>query len=371
MERLRICQLITELAPAGAERCVYELARRLDRRRFDVRVAALRGGAVADWLAREGIPVHVLGLGWRLDVRKLAKLAGLLRAWRVQLLHTHLFHADLAGRLAADLAGVPRLVHTVHTVEARFRPWQYAFARLWAGRCERVICVSASARRAHARRSGLPAWRYCVIPNGVDVATFQPDPAMRAEMRRQWGIGRGQVLAAYAGRLDYDKGLDVLMSAVAHLGARGGEVQVVIAGQGPLRGAVEKFIACQEGGRVCRYLGFVEDIRLMLWAADLLVMPSRWEGFGLAAAEAMAAGVAVVGTRIPGLSDVVADGQTAVLVAPGDAFALAEAIWRLARDAPLRQRLGQAGMERVARLFPISANVAAHEALYEQLAGGV
>ena len=367
-DRLRVCQLITELVPGGAERCVYELARRLDPRRFDVRVAALRGGAVADWLAEAGVPVHVLDLRWRLDVRKLWQLAGLLREHRVELLHTHLFHADLAGRLAAGMAGVPHLVHTVHTVEARFRPWQYAFARLTSGRADRIVCVSESARRAHARRSGLGPQHYQVIHNGVDVKAFAPQPQQRERLRREWGIRDDQPLAAYVGRLDYEKGTDLLMSAVAQLGARQSPAAVVIAGDGPMNPVVRNFIEHGEGGSGCRYLGFVQDVRPLLWAADMLVMPSRWEGFGLAAAEAMAAGLPVVGTRIAGLSDVVVDKQTGLLVEPGDPTALAEAILVLGRDADLRHRLGQAGMDRVAQRFTIEANIAAHERLYEQIA---
>ena len=76
----------------------------------------------------------------------------------MDLLHTHLFHADLVGRIAASLAAVPHLVHTVHTAEGRFRPWQFAMARMFAGACDRIICVSPSVQRLHARRAGLPAW---------------------------------------------------------------------------------------------------------------------------------------------------------------------------------------------------------------------
>jgi glycosyltransferase involved in cell wall biosynthesis len=371
VRRLKVCQLITELSPAGAERCVYELARRLDRNRFDVQVAALRGGAVADWLAEAGVRVAVLGVRSRWDVTGMSKLVGLLREERIDLLHTHLFHADLAGRPAAALAGVAHLIHTVHTVEGRFRPWQFAYARFLSGSCHRIVCVSASARDAHARRSGLPLRGYEVIPNGLDAGAFARDEESRRRLRGRWGLGEDQVLAAFVGRLDYEKGLDVLLSAMSHLAARGRPVEAVIAGDGPQRRMVENFVAHGEGGRFCRYLGFVRDVRAVLSAADIFVMPSRWEGFGLAGAEAMAASLPVIASDIPALRDLLAEGTAGVLVGQGDSLALAEVIDRLADDAPLRAALGGAGRRRVVETHPIERNIAAHERLYTEVAADV
>ncbi len=367
MRRLRLCHLMTELGPAGAERCVYELARRLDRGRFDVQVAALRGGAVADWLVEAGVPVTVLDLRGRWDAGKLLALADLL-CGRVDLLHTHLFHADLVGRIAAAWAGVPHLVHTVHTAEGRFRPWQFAWARLMAGRCDRIVCVSASVRDFHARRSGLPPARYTVIPNGIDAESFARDEQARRRLREQWGLSSGQVLLAYVGRLDYEKGTDVLLSAASHLAARGSPIHLVIAGDGPQRRQVENFIAHGEGGRQCRYLGHVQDVRGVLSAADLLVMPSRWEGFGLAAAEAMACGLAVIASDVPALRELVTQGRTGLLVEPGEVVPLAEAIVHLSANAAARATMGQAGRRHVTQKYPLAAMIQAHERLYLEVA---
>ena len=369
MERFRVCQLITDLGPAGAERAVYEVSTRLDKDRFDVQVAALRGGPVAAWLEQAGVKVTVLGVRGRWDLGKLYRLATLLRGERIDLLHTHLFHADLIGRPAAGLAGVPRLVHTVHTVEGRFRPWHFAFARLFHERCDRIVCVSASVQADHAHRSGLPGRCYTVIPNGVDPDAFYCGADARRTRRAEWGLGEDDVLLAFIGRLDYDKGIDVLLGAMSHLGARGTPMNLVIAGDGPWRNAVETFIAHGEGGRYTRALGFVEDVQAVCSAADILVVPSRWEGFGLAAAEGMAAGLPVVATRVPGLTDLITDGQTGVLVEPVDVVALAEAMMALAGDAKLRVRLGTAARRSVVEKFSIDSCVAAHERLYADVAG--
>lgn len=369
MRRLKICQLITELQPAGAERSVYELARRLDRSRFDVRVVALRGGEVANWLARDGIDVSVLSVrGWW-DVLKLRRLAVMLRRQRVDILHTHLFHADLAGRLAASLAGVRNIVHTVHTAEGRFRPWQYAFARFFSSRCRKIICVSDSVYRHHSRRSGLAGGYYHVISNGVDAVRFAHDEQLRIELRCKWAISPDKPLAAFVGRLAPEKGVETLVGAMCHLAARGNPVDLVVAGDGPRRRFVKNFIDHGEGGSRCRLLGDVGDVRGVLSAADMLVMPSRWEGFGLAAAEAMAASLPVVASDVAGLRDVVLPHRTGLLVPCGDVVALAEAVERLAGDKALRDRLGRAGRQRVIEHFGIDATIAAHEQLYLRIAG--
>ena len=370
MDRLRICQLITSLRPAGAERGVYELSRRLDRGRFDVQVVALQGGEVAGWLRDAGINVTVLGVRGKWDVLKLSRLAKLLRRERIDVLHTHLFHADLAGRPAARAACVPHLLHTVWTAEGRFRPWQFAWARFMAHACDRILCVSQSVRAHHAARSGLPDHHYAVMPWGVDVEAFSRDAAGRRRLRNQWGVARGAVLAAFVGRLEFYKGVDTLLAAMSHLGARGDAVDLVIAGDGPKRPAVENFIAHGESGHRTRLLGHVEDVRAVLSAADVFVMPSLWEGWPLALGEAMAAALPAVGTDVPGIRDLLVPGRTGLLVQREEPVALADAIHRLAADRVLRLRLGKAARRRIVEHFSIDAAVAAHEALYDDIARG-
>ena len=174
---------------------------------------------------------------------------------------------------------------------------------------------------------------------------------------------------AFVGRLDRQKGIDTLLAAVSHLGARGEQAHLVVAGDGAKRNLVENFIRYGEGGSGTKWLGFVEDIPSLLSAADVLVMPSRREGFGLAAGEAMAAALPVIATDVAGLREVVIDDQTGIVVEPNNGQALAGAIEKLTADAELRARLGQAGLERVRELFPIDKNIVAHEELYQQVVG--
>ena len=369
MRRLRVCQLITTLGVAGAERGVYELSRRLDRARFDVHVVALQGGPVEEWLAAAGIPTTVLGLRGKWDIPRALRLAGVLRRVRPDILHTHLFHADLAGRPAAWAARVPHLVHTVWTAEGRYRPWQFAYARLLKQSCNRVICVSRSVHDHHAGKSKLPDDAYIVIPWGVDVEKFRRDEASRQRLRSAWQLADDDVLLAFVGRLEFYKGVETLLAALGQLASGGRGVRAVIAGDGPRRQVVEEFIAHGPGGGLVRMLGMVSDVPAVLSAADIYVMPSLWEGWPLALGEAMSASLPAIGANVPGIRDLIVPEQTGLLVERQNADALASAIALLVADGPMRARLGEAGRRRIVDQFTIEQTVAAHERLYDEIAG--
>jgi len=369
MRPLRVCQLITTLGIGGAERGLYELVTRMDRQRFEVEVFALRDGPMSGRLAAAGIAVIVLGVRGKWDLMKLPRLARLLRDGHFDLLHTHLFHADLAGRPAAKAAGVPHLVHTVWTAEGRFRPWQFIYARLMKQSCDRVICVSQSVRDHHARKSGLPDDAYIVIPWGVDVEKFRRDEASRRRTRDQWQLADDDVLLAFVGRLEFYKGVETLLAALGLLASSGRGVRAVIAGDGPRRQAVEEFVRHGPGGSLVRVLGMVEDVPAVLSAADVYVMPSLWEGWPLALGEAMSASLPAIGSDVPGIRDLIIPEQTGLLVERRDAGALAGAIGRLADDGPTRARFGAAGRRRIVEQFTIEQTVAAHERLYDDVAG--
>jgi glycosyltransferase involved in cell wall biosynthesis len=341
----------------------------MDRRRFEVEVFALRDGPVSDRLRQAGVAVTVLGVRGKWDVMKLPRLTRLLRERHFDLLHTHLFHADLAGRPAAKAAGIPHLIHTVWTAEGRFRPWQFAYARLLRQSCDRVICVSRSVRDHHAARSRLPDEAYAVIPWGVDVEKFRRIDEARHRLRSRWHVPDGEPLLAFVGRLEFYKGIDTLLDALARLAGDAPPPHVVIAGDGPLRPAVEKFIASRPAGRNVRLLGMVPNVPEVLSAADVYVMPSLWEGWPLALGEAMSASLPAIGTDVPGIRDILVADRTGLLVGKQDPAALASAIARLCGDPGLRQQMGAAGRERIVDCFSIQETVASHERLYDEIAG--
>lgn len=385
-EPLRILQLITELEPGGAERIVYELAKGLPRERFAVRVCSLRpaSGAVAGWLREAGVPVHSLEMCCKWDASAIFRLARLLRSEKIQVLHSHLFHATFLARLAAG-PGLRR-VNTVHIPERRRRPWRFWLERWTLGRNERVVCVSEAVRRFMREQARLPEKQMRVIYDGVDLQRFAAanDAEYRCaaaeKVRRTLGLPADALVALAAGRLRAQKGfLDLVeawalfLKAAAPAAAR---AQLLIAGAGPERPVLEARIAALQLSSRVRLLGQRDDLSELMAGADVFVLSSHYEGFGLVLVEAMASGLPVLATAVDSVPEVLgtadsgdADdaGSAGVLVPARDPEALGKSLAELLNTpAETRARMGSAGRAR-AQKFSLGAMLSAHDALYSEL----
>ena len=359
-----ILYLITDLDVGGAERVLLETVRRLDRSCFHPSVCSLApAGALAEEFAGLGVPVFDLGLrGFHDLARASGALLHLLRRQRFDVLHSHLFHANVLGRLTAWRAGVPVVVSTIHVAEPR--RWHLVLERWTAPLATQLVAVSAGVRAHMVERARLRAERILVIPNGVDVSRFS---LARGEFRRREGIPAGCTLITTIGRLDTQKGFPYLLEAAREVALRHPDVCFLVVGEGPRRRdlvSLRDRLGLKE--RV-RFLGFRTDVPQILADSDLFVLPSLWEGFPIALLEAMAAGLPVVATDVPGVAEVVTDGETGLVVPRKDVGALAEALCRLLDDADLRRWLARAGQRKVEREFGWEKVVAATMSLYERL----
>lgn len=354
---VKVLHILCDLSPGGAERLVLELCRRRAPD-IEVAVATVGGlgsaagspeGSLKDAYATADIRVIV---GRRppkhLGLRALARLTRAMEG--VDIVHTHLYAGDTWGRIAAVLArarargsGAPRqiVVTTEHNVN-RDETWQRYVKRTLAPLSDAIVCVSEAAAAYTRDVERIVGAR--VIPNGVDLTRFGPH-------RGSGGEHAGTRVLAI-GRLVPQKGFDVLVAALPD------GMHLDIVGEGPWR----------VGHPRVRFLGRREDVPDLLANADILAVPSRWEGFGLAAAEGLAAGIAVVASDVDGLREVV--GDAGLLVAPGEAAPLNGALRRLAADPSLRRALGERGRARVAARFDIGDTVARYERLYQELALG-
>jgi glycosyltransferase involved in cell wall biosynthesis len=323
--------------------------------RFDTAVACPEGDLAAA-VRRIGLPVFLYpGANTSFSWPALRSLTAHMRTWRPQIAHTH---GSLAGRVAAALAGA-RIVYTKHGLAAAE---EQAIQVRGAGRltkklavtlfAHRIVAVSEAVKRALVAQGADPG-RVRVIPGGVDLAEYD----------RQAPLVPG-VLGAL-GRLQTEKGFDVLLRAVAEL--RGGEARLLLGGEGLLEKELPRLAAELGVSQQVEFRGFVTDVPAFMAETGVFVLSSRSEGLGLVIVEAMAAGRPVVATRVGGVPEVVVDGETGLLVEPENPGALAAAVRRLLADPGLAARLGQAGRRRAHDRFGAGHMAALTAAMYEEL----
>lgn len=324
-------------------------------------LAAVRG---------EGFRVVVVPMARSLSplaqLRAFLALLALLRAERPDLVHAHMPISGFLARLAARLAGVPRVAYTCHGfLFNQPGPWPRRAASLaleWlGGRLTDIHMTVSNEEAADARRLHIHA-RSVGIGNGRDPARFHPDSAARARLRGALNVPERRVVVAIVSRLVRHKGHPELVAAMKQVIDTGANAELWVIGERLPSDHGEDlepmFAACGLGPRL-RRLGYREDVAALLAAADIFALPSHFEGLPMSVIEAMLTGLPVVATDVRGPREQVVDRQTGLLVPPGETAPLAQALHLLVADASLRARMGEAGRARALDLYD-EARVVAH-----------
>lgn len=281
----------------------------------------------------------------------------LLDQWRPDVVHGHDWVVAQASEALADQARVP-LVMTVHATEtglwngwlsSDFSRWRAGIERSLAARSDRLVVCSSAMRSEVVDGLGAAPARTAVIPNGVDMAAWRTTAAEQAAARAAQRIPPREPLAVLVGRLEWEKGGQDAIAAVSLLARRGRRVHLALVGKGGQRDTLAELAA--EAGVADRVhlVGRLDDrgVAALLGAADVALVPSRYEPFGMVALEAMAADTPVVVTHAGGLGDLVDDGATGLVVPPADPPALAAAVAAVLDD-PARAALLAAAARRAA-----------------------
>ena len=354
---MRVMQLTTDLRMGGAERVIVNLVRSLHSRGVECAVAGLFAGSrrpapMRTMLKEAGFEVLSAGLERKYKLWRLAGLRRLVRAWRPDVLHCHLFHGHAAGAFLW-LAGLrcPQ-VWTHHFMGRRPVPFRAAFYRLAGGVPGRHVFVS-QAVRTFQRRSWGGAAQEAVVYNGIELAPFlalEPQP--------------GAVFGAL-GRLVPEKNLDVLIRAFARLSCEMSDARLRIGGDGPERAALERLVEAEGLQDRTELVGFVADVPAFLSGLNVFAMPSRWESFGIALLEALAAGLPCVASRVGGMPEV--GGDLVDWVSPDDADGLCQAMRRLCRFRQPADRV--AAQRAAASRFSQEAMTEGYLRIYRALLG--
>jgi glycosyltransferase involved in cell wall biosynthesis len=324
-------------------------------------LACSRGSEIAAALHGIASRVEELPAGGELDVLLTPRLLRLARAEQVDLVHLHSRRgADVFGGLAGRWGRWPVVLsRRVDTPEPRL------VCGLKYRLFDRVIAISQCIEKVLVA-SGVPAAKLRCVHSGIDPAPYQ-QPADRSWVCREFGLAESDALVGMVAQLIPRKGHAVLLDALEKLRRDHLNLRVLLLGRGPLEGELRSDIARRNLTSHVQLAGFRSDLPQIVPALDLIVHPALAEGLGVALIQAAAAGVPIVGARAGGIPEIVHHEQNGLLVEPGSAAALAQAIDRLLADRTLRRQFGAAGRALVARQFTYEQMVAGNLAVYREL----
>ena len=377
--RYKVLHLITRLELGGAQQNTLYCTRHHDRDRFDVELIAGCGGLLDDEaLAIPDARVQLVpwlkhAISPPFDLLALIKLRNYFRRAGIDLVHTHSSKAGILGRLAANLAAVPAVVHTVHgwsfnpTQTALQRGLYTSLERLAASMTDRILVVAANhvdsgLRQGIGRRS-----QYDVVRSGIDRRRYSAPAKPRDELRRELGFGAQDFVVGTIANMKAQKAPVDFAVTAAKAYARNPAMRFFFAGDGEQMPDVRRRVEADGLQDVVQLLGWRDDVADLLHAMDAFVLTSRFEGLPRVVLQAMAAGRPVVATAVDGTPEVVEHGVTGLLAAAGDTDGLAANLERLARDAALGPSLVEKASARLGQEFDIGRMVTDLDQLYVDL----
>ena len=388
-EPLTAVQVISNLDPGGAQEVVRTLARFLPDAGCRPIVVTLRDGSLRREIELLGVPVVVMqgrrhsvlalpfAIAEMLRIRR--ELRRVIRQYRASIVQTHLLRAldFLVFTLKFD-GSVGQVYWTLHNARLDLRRDQVPGNR-WLLQPKRIVhrmlyraasrgidgLVAVAAEVGESARKAYhpPAGKLVVIPNGVDLDRYGHATNGKS-LRDDLSVPHKARILIVVAKLYVQKGHSVLLDSLKTILPNVPDLHVVIVGDGPEREYLAAASAAMPGGSRIHFMGSRSDVPDLLAASDLFVLPSLWEGLPIALLEAMASALPVVATDVSGSRDVVVDGESGLLVAPGDSRALAAAISRLLADSTWARAMGARARERVARHFSARMTAERHVAMY-------
>jgi glycosyltransferase involved in cell wall biosynthesis len=366
---MRILFLSTSMGMGGADSQLLSAAHGMRSRGHEVRIVSLtRLGPMGLEAQRAGIPTESLDMRRGVpDPRGLVRLVRLVRAWRPDVLHSHMVHANLMARVLRLITPVPVMVSTIHNIYEGGRLRMAAY-RLTNPLVDHVTIVSQAAADRFVRERIVPKSLLTVIPNGVDTEQFRRIPReVGHSVRQSLGLEREFVWLA-VGRFEIAKDYPNMLRGFARVRERFPHAILLLVGRGSLQSETERLAQSLDLGSGVRFLGVRDDVVQVMSAADGYVMSSAWEGMPMVLLEAAAAGLPIVATRVGGNHEVVRDGESGFVVPPRDHEALGRAMLQLMELSETERRsMGDRGREVIRAHYGLNRVVERWEELYRDV----
>jgi glycosyltransferase involved in cell wall biosynthesis len=364
----KIVHAVFSLLSGGSEVLAWRIAKALlHSDRYDCSLYAVdRGGPLGDALSNDGIKYKVFSRKTGIDLRLLGCLAAQLRADKIQLVHTHHLGQLLYAGLAARLVGA-KVVHTEHEFYSLGNRRSQILLRILSTMADVVTAVCDPVAAFLRDQVGIPAHKIMTIRNGIDISSFHgATPIDRAV----WGWSNKDVVVGCVARLEPEKGIAFLLEAFRLVLMHQPNAKLLIAGDGGEQEQLRSTAKCLGLDGSVQFLGIRRDVPEVLATCDVIALPSLQEGLPMALLEAMAAGKAVVATKVGTIPEVIRDGRSGVLVPPANAASLAESLSVLIGDQSKRQEMGSEASRVVEEHYSFNRMLQMYESVYQSVLSG-
>jgi sugar transferase (PEP-CTERM/EpsH1 system associated) len=366
-DKIRIGHVVGWLHFGGKENGIVNLVNSLDSNLFENYIFSfVKNGSFKQRV--DPARCRVVELGEKLggDYRLYFKLAQAFRSHRIHIAHTHAWGTLLEGFVAARLARVPIVVHGEHgTIKDATKTHIYIQRLLWR-LTDQVLSVSEVLRQKLCETVGFPKERIRVVTNGVDLSRFGVTGHL-TDYKSALGLRPDTLTFGTVGRLVPVKCYPVLLQASRLILEQHPTACLIVVGDGPLHDELTAMVRQYNVADRVKFLGWRSDVSEILKALDVFVLASESEGMSNTILEAMASGRPVVATSVGGNVELVVEGETGLLVPPGDPKALAEAVTTLLRDPPRRSQMGQLGRQRASEYFSLETMARNYASFYLEI----
>ncbi len=373
MRKIKVLQMIDQPFLGGGQIHLLSLARGLDKSQFDISVCSKEGGAFVDAIKEAGITHFPVSFRKAPDREIIRTLRKIFKENQFDVLHTHGGVAGFYGRWMAHRCRVPVILHTLHGIHyLHYRIPLLKYLHIWLERwlsrfTDGLIFVSDEDKKRGKIFGLAPEKKMFVIKNGIAAPTTVSDKHFKKNITDELGIDLKAPLVGTIARLHRQKGIPILLKAARVMREAFPEVNIVIIGGGPLHRKLLKLNSKLKNEGFVRFLGERKDAHKFMSLFDVFVLSSLWEGLPYAVLEAGALGKAIVATDVVGSRELIQEGQTGVLVPPGDPDSLAYGIVRLLKDPEKAAILGANLKKKILEKYTLTRMIRQTQDLYLEL----